>query len=245
MAIRPPSSEPKSLFSTPSEIKFEGAFRGSPGTREHIPIAVSFEAAYEPQFPNVIKHIEPTAPADGDPHILEGWPAHFSHITGRRIPWTANIQPIRDWVYGLSISTHTEAPPEPLRQLLSWDCQYACKKAIHELLTTAGEQNWDGADADPVLNDTVQVALGLVESLPSDVGIPEISADPEGNIEFDWHLDNGTMLTVSVGRAGDIAISGLCPEQSRISGMVEDREGITFSLLQCGLEWLREMQERN
>lgn len=244
MANRPSSLVPESSFPAASELKFEGAFRGSHGVSERIPILISRETDYEPQLPKTIIRMEPSAPADGDPHILEGWPAHRPNIADRRIPWTANIQPIQDWVHGIFVSTHVEAPHEVPHQLLLWDHQYECKRAIRDLLNTAGEQNWDGADADPVLEDTVEFALGLVGKLPSDLGIPEISADPEGNIEFDWHLDNGTMLTVSIGRVGDIAISGLSPERSRITGMVEDREGKTFSLLQCGLEWLREMQER-
>ena len=224
----------------PSEIEYEGAFRGTHGISECNQIVVTSETYYEPQFPGVTVHMEPSAAADGDPHILEGWPTHRPLVRNHRIPWAPNVQSNRNFARNVYVS-----PPEnPHSDQLLWNYRNECKRAVRELLNTAGEQSWDGADADPVMEDTVEVALEISDQLPSDVGIPEISADPEGNIEFDWQLDNGTMFTISVGRVGDIAISGLCAGESRMSGTLEDRKGKTFLLLQCGLNWLREMKER-
>ena len=107
-----------------------------------------------------------------------------------------------------------------------------------------GERNWDGENADPVTPESVSAALRVVEELPSDVETPELSVDPEGNIEFDWHLDNGTMFTISVGSTGDVAISGLYLGEAKLTGMEEDSNGNPLTLLRCGLEWLIEMQKR-
>ena len=123
--------------------------------------------------------------------------------------------------------------------------QEICKTAIRALLETAGKHNWDGEGADPVTENTVAVAQGIVEELPDYVGVPEISADPEGCVEFDWHLDNGTMFTISIGQTGDIAVSGLYNGEAKLTGMQWDRRGKIDLLLQCGLEWLREMQEND
>ena len=122
--------------------------------------------------------------------------------------------------------------------------QETCKTAIRSLLETAGKHNWDGEGADPVTENTVAVAQGIVEELPDYVGVPEISADPEGCVEFDWHLDNGTMFTISIGQTGDIAVSGLYNGEAKLTGMQWDHTGNIQSLLHCGLGWLREMQER-
>ena len=127
---------------------------------------------------------------------------------------------------------------------LTPDQQETCKGAIRSLLTSAGEQNWDGEGADPVTKNTVAYAMGLVKELPCGVGLPEIYADREGNIEFDWHLDNGTMFTISVGKTEDIAVSGLYNGEAKLTGMQWDKTGKVDALLDCGLEWLREMSSR-
>lgn len=130
-------------------------------------------------------------------------------------------------------------------QNLTSEQQETCHKDIYALLDTAGKQNWDGEGADPVTEDTVTVAARIVKELPSNVGIPEISADPEGSVEFDWYLDNGTMFTISIGKTGDIAISGLCNGEAKLTGMQWDRTGKIDLLLQCGLKWLGEMQKND
>ena len=122
--------------------------------------------------------------------------------------------------------------------------QNQCIEAIQSLLITAGSQNWDDEGADPVTRGAVEAALKVVKELPGDIEPPEIFADPEGNIEFDWHLDNGTMFTISVGHRGDIAISGLHSEEVRLTGMEVDNEGDPRLLLQCGLNWLIEKTQK-
>ena len=118
-----------------------------------------------------------------------------------------------------------------------------CKQDLEVLLKTAGKPNWDGEGADPVTEDAVKIAKEVIDDLPGDSGVPEISADPEGNVEFDWHLDNGTMLTVCIGQTGEIAISGLYPQKAKLTIAAEDSEGVP-SILRCGLEWLSEMKSR-
>ena len=118
-----------------------------------------------------------------------------------------------------------------------------CKKELKNLLETAGKPDWDGEDADPVTEDVIKAAEKVIDELPGESGVPEISADPEGNVEFDWHLDNGTMLTVCIGQKGEIAIAGLYPKKAKLMITAEDSERIP-SILCCGLEWLSEMKSR-
>ncbi len=126
-------------------------------------------------------------------------------------------------------------------QKISLEEQQKCESTIRKLLETASEKNWNGEDSDPVSQNSVNAALNIVPLLPASVESPEISADPLGNVEFDWYLDNGTMFTISVGHSGSIAISGLNPEKARLRGLEEDFEGDPVRLLNCGLQWLIEM----
>ena len=130
-----------------------------------------------------------------------------------------------------------------LHQKLTLEQKNEYKKTLKGLLEIAGERNWDGENADPVTPETVEAALKVIEELPSAVDAPEIAADPEGNIEFDWHLDNGTMFTISVGPIGDVAISGLYLGKAKLTGMEEDSKDTPLNLLRCGLEWLIKMHK--
>ena len=132
------------------------------------------------------------------------------------------------------LSLSPKLPQAQLRQ---------CKQDLKYLRESASKPDWDGEGADPVTEDVIKAAEKVIDELPRESGVPEISADPEGNVEFDWHLDNGTMLTVCIGQKGDIAISGLYPNKAELTISANDSEGVP-SILRCGLEWLNEMKSR-
>ena len=127
---------------------------------------------------------------------------------------------------------------------LSHHAKDKCKTDIRNLLHISGENDWDGEGADPVTQKTVDIALNVVENFPGDVGLPEVTADPHGRVDFDWHLNNGTMFTVSVGNDGEVAISGLYQGQSRLTGMAWDKDQEIPCLVHCGLNWLSSMKVR-
>ena len=240
MTDRPQTLPQRVSVSPPSEIKFQQFIRGSHGVTENNSVIAASKAGFEPLYPAAIVHWEPSATADGDPHIMLSWPARNPNLDSHRKSWAASYKSLSDVLRTFSISFPDDLP----RETLSVEHQDECKQAIRQLLSTAGNQSRDGEHPNPVEEYSVEAAVEIVEELSVNIEPPEISADPEGNIEFDWHLDNGAMLTVSVRQSGDVAISGLLLGKSKLTGMVEDGEGKTFSLLQCGLEWLREMKER-
>ena len=97
----------------------------------------------------------------------------------------------------LTNSSNRRAVEADAPKKLNLEHQNQCKEAIKNLLYTASIQNLDDKDADPVTQDAVDAALSVVKELPDGIQLPEIFADPEGNVEFDWDLDNGTMFTIS------------------------------------------------
>ena len=141
--------------------------------------------------------------------------------------------------YEFALST----PDYSTSQKLKPAQQKKCKQDLKNLLETAGKPDWDGEGADPVTEDVIKAAEKVIDELPGDSGVPEISADPEGNVEFDWHLDNGTMFTVCIGQTGIIVISGLHPTKAELTVTAKDNERVP-SILRCGLEWLNEMKSR-
>ena len=182
-------------------------------------------------------------------HILTPDESDFTlnRVIGTSPPWSS-VEPLAfgPAVVGNSVSLSNESRPVDWSQIWqlnksTTENQKICESAIKKLLETAGKKNWDGEDADPVSQSAVDAALKVAAKLTDSVETPEIAADPHGNVEFDWNLENGTMFTISVGHSGEIAISGLNPGKARLRGLEEKSEGDSVYLLLCGLNWLVEM----
>ena len=60
----------------------------------------------------------------------------------------------------------------------------------------------------PVDENTVILARLFVESLPRSTPAPEISADPDGDISFDWFGPNNKVFSLSLNGAGRLAFAG-------------------------------------
>ena len=120
----------------------------------------------------------------------------------------------------------------------------SAKRTLGTFFTSLEKMIGTARGADPVTQKTVDIALNVVENFPGDVGLPEVTADPHGRVDFDWHLNNGTMFTVSVGNDGEVAISGLYQGQSRLTGMAWDKDQEIPCLVHCGLNWLSSMKVR-
>ena len=92
---------------------------------------------------------------------------------------------------------------------LSFSERHEIKESLRELLESAGEENWDGEGALPILPENVEIAESVVDLFPSSGFLPEVSATPHGEIDFDWIISKDIMLTLSVCPTGKIAYSGI------------------------------------
>lgn len=82
-------------------------------------------------------------------------------------------------------------------------------------------QALDGGDSDHsrVSSETAFQASRLAQLLPRSQPIPEIAADPDGEISFDWIGPSGRMFSVSVDAVGRLAYAGRFGENSKIHGV--------------------------
>ncbi len=76
---------------------------------------------------------------------------------------------------------------------------------LDDLFAECSEPNWDGHGATPIHALTYERAKIFLESLPSTAGRPEVSADPDGEIAFDWRFGRGRLLAVSIGLNGSLS----------------------------------------
>lgn len=61
------------------------------------------------------------------------------------------------------------------------------------------KRGWDGEDADPVSDENYKSALRFFALLPDNIEGSEPSADPDGEICFDWFWDT-SYFSISVGK---------------------------------------------
>lgn len=86
-------------------------------------------------------------------------------------------------------------------------------KALQETFEECSAENWDGYNAAPVTFDDYSAAKRFLLFLPETYSAPEISADPDGKISFDWRPRDGVLLSVSVGRKNTIIYAGRFGEE--------------------------------
>ena len=67
--------------------------------------------------------------------------------------------------------------------------------------------------------DTAEMALSFAQLLPRSLPAPEISADPDGEVSFDWLGSAGKMFSVSVNKDGRISYAGRFGDKSKVHGI--------------------------
>lgn len=69
--------------------------------------------------------------------------------------------------------------------------------------------NWDGYNAKAISNDSYNNAFKFASSLPSNVPIPEIYVDTDGEVTFEWYAGRRQVFSISVGSKSELSYAGL------------------------------------
>lgn len=80
---------------------------------------------------------------------------------------------------------------------------------LAEVYEECRQPGWDGYGALPVENETLRGAYTLIESLPLGFPRPSISAEPDGQLTFEWYKSPARTLSVSVDPDGFLHYAGL------------------------------------
>ena len=112
------------------------------------------------------------------------------------------------------------------------------QRKILDLYKRVRRGNWDGEGAHAVSEETINIAQTIVTEFPSDIGDPDISASPRGDIDFDWVAKDDVMLTISVVSSGKIVFA-LMLGDFHSSGTKESWEGTLPDFFDCCFEHLR------
>jgi hypothetical protein len=83
------------------------------------------------------------------------------------------------------------------------------REELYELVSEYGHDDWDGYGAKKVDWETISVAYDFLMALPKDLSYPEIDADTQGEVSFEWYRSPRRLLTVKVNKQGEITFAGL------------------------------------
>ena len=122
----------------------------------------------------------------------------------------------------------------------TWSAE-SLRREVHGVAQVASNENWDGDGARALLDKTVAIAVELVDRLPRTTPRPDIDATPHGEIDFDWTVERGLGLTISVGPEGEIAFAGTF-RGAELSGK-EPWNGVLPGFVKCCLDRLRREAE--
>jgi hypothetical protein len=106
---------------------------------------------------------------------------------------------------------------------------------LDSLCLEASRQDWDGYGAEPLNRDAYGFAKAFIKALPTTSPLPELSADPDGEVSLDWSFGKRRALTVSVGSTGRCTFAWLYGQRSnRGTDWIEDEipASIAFALRQ-------------
>lgn len=82
-------------------------------------------------------------------------------------------------------------------------------QSLLELYKDCSEKNWDGYGANPVSKDSISEALDFIQSLPSSFPVPQILAEPSGEIGLEWHKGKRLIFAISFSGRNMIAYAGI------------------------------------
>jgi hypothetical protein len=81
-------------------------------------------------------------------------------------------------------------------------------------------EGWDGYDGSAVSYENYLQAKRLVESLPAHFPAPEIAADPDGEVSFEWYREPGRVFSVSISANAQLTYAGKFSPSEKTQGTV-------------------------
>ena len=101
---------------------------------------------------------------------------------------------------------------------------------LEKIFEECSSKNWDGDRAKPISKEVLQNARTFLESFPSGVEQPQIAAEPDGAISFEWYRSPEKVISVSVNPRGEVYYAAMIGAR-RKHGKDSVRSGASDNLL--------------
>ena len=86
-------------------------------------------------------------------------------------------------------------------------------KQLEEALMEANINGWKGENSVAVSLPVAYHSLHFLRLLPDDIPNPNIAAEPDGEIEFEWYKNPDRNFSVSVNKNGGLNYVGKMPKE--------------------------------
>ncbi len=83
------------------------------------------------------------------------------------------------------------------------------RDSLNEVYRECSQPDWDGYGATAISQEAYEEANKIINLLPSSIPMPEIFADPTGDIAFEWHKEKSQVFAFSVKGKNTIIFAGL------------------------------------
>ncbi|MDD5037958.1 MAG: hypothetical protein PHN78_01380 [Dehalococcoidales bacterium] len=130
-----------------------------------------------------------------------------------------NINPITFLTYptslGMSESAHLiQRESNELQRSLTRSITFGerLSKMLECLFQVKKERsvdNWDGYGAKAIDDQSYNNAISFILSLPSNIPIPDIDVEPDGEVVFEWYEGRRQVFSVSIGARNELTYAGL------------------------------------
>jgi hypothetical protein len=85
---------------------------------------------------------------------------------------------------------------------------------LEDVVKDCSLPGWDGYSAEPIAPETHDLASEFLKALPIGTPVPTVSADPDGQITFEWYKSPRRTVSVSVSPDGDLHFASLVGSKS-------------------------------
>ena len=162
-------------------------------------------------------------------------------------PAIAAVGPYQGYSYGLEYGRSEEAIQvagtwramiEGLSKVASFQPRLFAFRELRTVVTECCVDNWDGEGAAAISLETYKEAFNFLHLLPVSLKTPEVVAEPNGSIGFEWQHGR-KVFVASVKGKQYISFAGLFGTGVRVDGTENFVSGIPASVI-TNLQRLRE-----
>ncbi|MBL7951310.1 MAG: hypothetical protein JNM62_06275 [Flavobacteriales bacterium] len=79
------------------------------------------------------------------------------------------------------------------------------QRALRTIYSEALDHDWAGPGSNAVHLLTLEMAQRFLSALPRGMEAPEVNADPDGEVSFDWDYGRDRLLAVSISLSGRLS----------------------------------------
>ncbi len=98
---------------------------------------------------------------------------------------------------------------ERLESITLGEAYLEATEALEDVFQESSSENWDAYGAKMVDAITYVHASKFLAALPTTLPAPEVAAEPDGEIAFEWYIGPRWVFSVSIGREEKLTYAGM------------------------------------